>query len=640
MKTLLLFTFLLFFTICISAKESDKYAVSNIPAALLKNANAVVRDFDENIEIVSLDEVNITYKYSITILKKDADRFTAVSESYDKLFDEVDDISGTLYDKSGKKIRALKKIDIIDVAPYGIYLVFSNIRVKHFDFKYSDYPFTVSFEIKRSHKETFRLPDFCPQLYDKHCAVEKASMEISYPADLPVRYKSFHLKEEPIKASAGERKTLTFSVSNIAAEKDIELEPQDAHSLPSAIFACDEFEFGGLHGKMDSWKSFGKFVYDLNANRNDLSEEMQKKVHALTDTCKGSFSKIKLLYEYLQKSTRYIAVEMGIGGWQCVDAQFVSANKYADCKGLSNYMSSMLKETGMNSYGVLIYGGSDDRLKLQRDFTISAFNHYILCVPLDKDTVWMDCTSKADPVGYLPDFTNDRDALLLTPDGGFVVRTPVYALKENRAVRKSDIHINKNDNFNAVIKLYYTGYLNDEEARSVTDRSKDEIENHFNNKFSLGEYKVTGYTIRKDFTDRVPALYEELSLMGAGKVSHSGKRTFIDMSTLPLNVPVMSEAEKRSCPFELNATFSVSDTERIIIDGVYSAEYIPEEIKLNYAFASYSYKIIFDNENQLMIVRSFTQKKGVYPAEMANDYVALTKAINAIRKQVVLLKKE
>ena len=69
-----------------------------------------------------------------------------------------------------------------------------------------------------------------------------------------------------------------------------------------------------------------------------LPEDIKKKVHELTDHLKDPREKINVLYDFLQKNTHYISIQLGIGGWQPFPADYVAAKRYGDCKALSNYM--------------------------------------------------------------------------------------------------------------------------------------------------------------------------------------------------------------------------------------------------------------------------------------------------------------
>src|SRR5574342_1196313 len=105
---------------------------------------------------------------------------------------------------------------------------------------------------------------------------------------------------------------------------------------------------------MNSWQDFGKFIYALKQGRDELPPEIKQKVHELTDGIADTKEKINVLYGYMQKNTRYVSIQLGIGGWQPFDAKYVAKKGYGDCKALSNYMYSILKEAGIKSYYAVI----------------------------------------------------------------------------------------------------------------------------------------------------------------------------------------------------------------------------------------------------------------------------------------------
>ncbi len=630
---------ILFFQGSVYAKGDESLDCSRIPAALLKHADAVVRRSSYDVKIVSLDEVYETETYAITILNKEGYQYARFYQYYDK-FRKINSVGGTLYDKDGKELKRLRKIDVGDAALVSSSNLFDDHRIKYCDFNYSAYPFTIEYEVEVKTNYSFFLPSWDPQK-GHNCAVEKSDFSIEYPASMPLRYKAFHLNAEHTEKKDGSTATMAFSVGNIVAGKQDKLAPSENFPFPTLIFATDTFEFGGLSGKMDTWKSFGKFFYDLNDKRQDLSPEARLAVHKLVDTCTSSFSKISLLYKYMQSGTRYVSIQLGIGGWQCFPADYVAEKGYGDCKALSNYMKALLKEAGISSDMVLVYGGRDNGFKLQNDFPFNSFNHAILCVPLEKDTVWLECTSKDLPAGYLSEFTHNRDVLLLTPEGGQVVKTPTYNYDNNHTTRIVHAHIDNKDQVDAKVTKELMGLPCDMQRHELIDQPKDKVENYLNRQFSLNTYKVNDYKISTSLSGRIPVLSEQISLSGSGKITHAGKRMFIDPDIFPAGVDALEENEKREKPFYVRESFETDDTEIIELEGAYTAEFIPGEISMSYPFGAYNCKIFFENENTIKLVRTYHQVEGTYEATLFTDYTKFIKAAGngTEQKQLVLLKK-
>ena len=636
-QTTLTLLFLLFFINKAAAKGTPQYPYTSIPTELLKNADVVVRNYDVQMKVTSSNTVDITEKLVITVLNRDGYEYCKLDEHYSN-FRKIKDISATLRDKDGYVLREVGKKDFHDISSYDGVSIFNDVRRKVYDFNYAQYPFTVELEMETHINTLFLIPNWHAQ-FDHNCAVEHASLEVVYPNETPVHYKLIHLEQSMAIGDVDGGKKMSIVVSDIKAKKKVTLAPDESFLYPSVILAADSFEYGGTSGKTSSWKDFGKFVYDLNADRDLLPDAARKKIHELTDTCKSDMAKISSLYEYLQKTTRYIAVNIDISGMQCFDATSVYTNSYGDCKGLSNYMHAMLKEINIPSYGVLIYGSDKHKHSLVADFPSSYFNHYILCVPLKNDTVWMDCVSKTEPAGYLSDFTNNRTALMLTPEGGYVVRTPDYTCKENTMTRSIIVHIDDHDNSEIFYTCKNSGYFFDREYRSVRDETNNDIKKHFSEVVSLPTLTINKFEIAHGDSNCIPILEEHVQLSGSGKVTHSGKRMIIDPEIVPLQIFTVNDAAHRETPFELPHSFIISDTINITVGSGYAKEYLPEDESIEKPFGTFFYRTVYDN-NVIKIIRYYKQVEGIYSADIYNDYAAFTRVATSNQKQIVLLKNE
>ncbi len=123
--------------------------------------------------------------------------------------------------------------------------------------------------------------------------------------------------------------------------------PLGLQSLPVLSITPTTFEVEGYKGEMNSWEALGKWQLLLNAGREELPAETQAKVRELVANIPSKEAKIKVLYEYMQSRTRYVGIQLGIGGWQPFPASKVDSKGYGDCKALSNYMKALLNVVGI-----------------------------------------------------------------------------------------------------------------------------------------------------------------------------------------------------------------------------------------------------------------------------------------------------
>src|SRR5262249_11949303 len=103
-----------------------------------------------------------------------------------------------------------------------------------------------------------------------------------------------------------------------------------------------------------NWKEMGTWYWNLEAGRITASADIKQKVAALTTSASTTPEKMKALAQFVQHDIRYVAIEVGIGGWQPHPAADIFVHRYGDCKDKTNLMRSMLHEIGVDSYRVAI----------------------------------------------------------------------------------------------------------------------------------------------------------------------------------------------------------------------------------------------------------------------------------------------
>ncbi len=616
------------------AKEGS-YAASTIPANLLKNAHAVVRFNDAKYTITGPDEYTLVEKIAITVLDEKGVNDADFVRGYGKEL-TIKDISGSLYDKSGSLVKTVKKKEIQDFAGFGNSFV-DDYRIKRHSFNTHNYPYTTEYEVELVNNSTLSLGRWHPLPYH-YCSAEEANITIEYPASFPFRYRTFGLPEKLELAQTPKLNTLSLKLVDVPAitEGD-ELSTDDKDRLPELILAADTFVLFGEAGSMANWKDMGRFFYNLNEKRDVLSPEVKQVVHQLTDTCTSNLSKITVLYQYLQKNTRYVSIQLGIGGWQTFDAAFVCEKKYGDCKALSNFMKSMLKEAGITGYAAIVGAGRNEPKKMDERFPYNVFNHVILCVPQGKDTIWLECTSHDLPVGYLSSFTADRNVLLNTPDGGIVVHTPVYGKETNILARKATLAINDKDVLTGTIFSMERGGFWDQEKSRVIDVESSALSQRLGTKYTFSSYKVTSSNINNFAKCGIPYLTEDVGVEATAEITRSGKNLILSCNMLSLPKLSAVRADTSTEPFQLHSSFVVMDTVIIALNGTYAPNTPMKETSVTHPFGSYQVNFSLVDGKTLMKTSTYSINAGIYTAEQFKSYKKMVAESSSASKNKVML---
>ena len=615
-------------------KDRPEYSIANIPVELLKNSNSVVREDHSTLTFFSTTSAKLTGKEAHTILNKKGDGHTSITLFYDKA-NVIKSVSGALYDKNGTLIRKLKNSEIRDYSAVSSYSIMEDSRVKYAELLYAEYPFTVAFEYEYDIKESFSFPDWTGlNAYSQ--AVQHSSYTVRTPPNFPLRYKQINYEPEMQPATAEDGFVeYHWEVKNYPAILPESYMVHYSQVTPRVIIGLPEFSVGGYTGESTSWKSFGEFFWKLNAGRDQLPEEVEAEIKALTADAKTDREKIKRVYQYLQKTTRYVSIQLGIGGLQPFDAAYVRKHGYGDCKALSNYMYSMLKSLGIYSVYTLVEAGTTAP-DIEHDFPAFQFNHAILCVPNHGDTLWLECTSQTAPFGYLGRFTMDRHVLLITEQGGVVVKTPAYTPEQNMQIRKAIVTISEDGNAISEVSTEYTGYQY-ENVDDALDIGQEEQKKLLYEKISIPSFEVEDFAYSHD-KEAMPTAVESLQLQMRRYATVSGKRLFLQPN-------LMNHASKLEKPqserkFDMEIGFPYTDIDTVIyqIPEGYHLEFIPNVIAYESDFGSY-YAQIAQHEGRIVYVRKRIAYKGRYPAAKYQEFVEYTNKISdADRQKIVLVK--
>ncbi len=616
---------------------AQDFSAANIPAELKEKAHAVVRNHETEFYIKDIGEAVMKIKGTITILDEKGNGHASLIIGYDK-FTKVSNIEARIYDANGKQVKKLKKSDIESFSTSSGQNSIEDNYVKVASLTQTNYPYTIDYSYEYSYKNMMFYPvwEAVPDNAE-FTAVEKASLKVSVPNGLQFRYKEQNMPTKVSMTKEDDRLNYSWIVTHIKA---IEKEPNSPHYsliMPTVYTAPTDFKIDDYTGNINSWNDIGKFYGALNADRDKLPAELTAKLKDLVKNETDAAKKIQKIYEYLQANTRYVSIQLGIGGWQSMKATEVATKGYGDCKALTNFTKAMLKELGIPSYLALVRAG-EDKAEIQADFPSFQFNHVILCVPMPKDTLWLECTSQSNPFGYLGSFTGDRNVVLVTESGGKLIKTPTYKHTDNQLLRNATIEIKDNGEAIADIKTEYTGLQQEIYAEVAHSLSNDDQKKWLYKNLSLPSVEIVSFSLNEK-KERLPVVEEKLNLHLRNIANKSGTRMFITPNILNQYRSIPIANANRKTELDLDGNYLDIDNISFKIPKGYAAEYLPEPIKIETKFGKYVSKVEM-KEGIIIYNREVSMFKGRHAAVTYNEWVDFKKKmVKADKNQVVLVAK-
>lgn len=371
------------------------------------------------------------------------DRFTTVADFEARLINPM----------NGKTIKKLRLKDLTERAIISEESLYQDTRIKYFSLETTLLPIQVEVSYSKNISGNFYFPEWQPHIFPFQ-KVGKVTLEIHYPEELGLRYKTQNLPDPLTGETEAGWKHLKWELG----ERPPLPATSDGENFSKVALAPVKFAMEGYEGNMESWKSLGKWFNLLNQGKDELPPNTKTLVHELIEGASDDYEKIDIIYKYVQTHFRYVSIQLGIGGWMPAQSADVITNKYGDCKALTMLMKAMLKEAGISSDYTLVKAG-EDAAPIDIDFPSNQFNHAILRVPLEDNIIWIECTSNLHPAGFLGKFTANREVLVLTEDGGIIEKTPSYSeIKYHFNSATYNLTMEDNGNVRIQGENYYQGF--------------------------------------------------------------------------------------------------------------------------------------------------------------------------------------
>ncbi|HYG38289.1 MAG TPA: DUF3857 domain-containing protein [Cytophagales bacterium] len=610
MKKYLAIPFLYFPLVFASLAQSRAdLNVNLIPKELITNANAVVRSQEFITEVADIDNVIYKRKTAITILNSNGAEYAPMIVHYDKSI-AVKNLSGNLYDKSGTLVYKIPESKFRDYSNIQGFSLFEDNRVKYFNPAYSTYPFTIEFEYEVKYKNSFYFLDWIPQR-NGDLSVEKSIYTFICDEDYPVRIKEYNFSGEKKESKDKGSNVYKWEISNLKSFKEQRYLPQDEKFLPIVKIAPVKFEYEGIKGSFSTWEEYGKWTYEnLLKGRESLPMTTIIKINGLVRDLKTPKEKAKKIYEYVQSKTRYVSIQKGIGGIQPMTAEEVDRLSYGDCKALSFYTQSLLKAVGIESHYTELFAGPIR--DISPDFPSFQGNHAILCVPFEKDTVWLECTSQTNPFGYLGSFTDNRKVILCTKQGGIVATTRSYSPLESSQIRKAFFLLDAEGNLEGNVTTQFQGIQYDNRDRIVSLSGRDRTEEILK-LYPINNLDIKKYEISQD-KQGIPVMTEELNFYSSNYGAKSSNRIFLYINPVNQFHNFLKDLGARKNPIFIPRGYLDEDLLEYTLPENYKIEHLPKDVNLKNEFGEFSCKTTLEGD-KLIYQRKMLLNEGTFPPE-------------------------
>ena len=622
-----LFVFCLLLSIMPVWAQSE-WSSQLIPASMRTKANAVIRYDSTGVQVHQNKSYRVYRRTVVTVLREEGNTIADLHD-VESQFIHLQSVKGTLLDSTGRKLKTLNSKDIVKQGGFTGSFIDDYTLVFH-SFQATQYPYTVIYETVSDVDFTFYLPQWIP-LNRFDMSVEKSIFSMQNDVAQPVRFYEQRLQGKKTTATIQNRQYTQWVVQDLAALPSMMYFPGFDHWSPRVISTMHRFEIDRMTGSYQTWSLFSSFIYQLNQSRGVLPPDVKKKAHELTEGVSDPLQKAIRLYKYLQSNYRYVSIQEGIGSWQPLNADFVCAKGYGDCKALSNLMVALLKEVGLHSiYALINTNSAYDALP---ENPSSFFNHAVVCIPFAKDSLWLECTSNSLPAGFMSSFTEGQHALLVMPEKGNLVKTPLTAAANNQRQRIFSATINEKGECEGQGQFHYFGnFYEHMDKKASTETKLQKVLEHISTSVSQHD------SFREQSLDsRYPEYHQQLQLRVNDYVRKSSTRLMFNASFFSAWHVLEAEPE-RLAEYRIRQHERLLDSIILKVPPNYHLESGPVSYQQTVGNFTYEYSVSL-HDTELVVRKTWLSRAGNMPATLHRELQQLMHEMQTHQQDMIVLRK-
>jgi hypothetical protein len=357
-----------------------------------------------------------------------------------------------------------------------------------------------------------------------------------------------------------------------------------------------------------TWSDFGRWYAELASGRRTSTPALQAKVKELTNGKTTMLEKIAALASFAQHDIRYVAIEIGIGGYQPHPAEQIFSNRYGDCKDKVTALSTMLTEIGVESFYVIT---STNRGVVDRQFaSMEGFNHAVIAIRLPADAkseslhavmthpqlgriLIFDPTSEMTAFGDIPDYLQQNEGLLVVDRaenrGGDLIEMPVQAPETTQLRRTARLALDASGVLSGTVREVRNGAMAANMRYELAARAESARIKFVESAVAafIAEFKVSNVAF-ENLDDLTKDLVVTFTLAAPSYAKHAGPLVLVRPRVLGHKAGSLIDLKARVNRYETDGPSLQTDDIEITLPATLDVDELPEPRKVSIPSMTYA----------------------------------------------------
>lgn len=627
------------------------HALANLPMPTHDDeADAILLYSEKNVTVLSASKVRISVRRAYRILRPGGRRYGHVHVIFGS-HEKVLGLRGWCIPATGKDYQ-IKDKDAAESSLAGIAgsELISDVKERYIQIPSPDPGSIIGYEYE-TEEQPFVLQD--KWTFQDDVPVRETHYSLELPAGWSYLTKWANYQEINPVTTGNNRCEWTLSdVKRIRDEED--MPPLQSIAGRMVIYFVPPGE--PVATAFTDWKQMGEWQRNLSTTRLDTSANLRQTVTSLVATAATPVAKMQAVAQFVQQNVRYVAIELGIGGFQPHPATEVLSHRYGDCKDKATLTISLLREIGVESYYVIVnaYRGA---VTMSTPPHVGAFNHAIIAVRLPEGVadpslvavlqhpkygrlLLFDPTNEFVPFGQIAGHLQGGYGLLVTPDGGDLVQLPTLPLTMNSIQRTAKLVLDGSGVLTGDVSEIRTGDKAWREREKVQNAAKDfdrikPIDEELAG--SLSDFHIVTASLVNENHNQLPLGFK-YSFEAPHYSRNAGSLILVRPRVFGVKARnIVKTKEPRQYAFEFNGVGVDTDSFDIAIPAGYEVDDLPASITVDYSFASY-HSITEVQGTTIRYHRTYVIKQASVPVDQIETLKHFYQAVANDERSMVVLK--
>jgi len=614
-----------------------------------EKTDAVLLYAEQNVTVLSADKIKTQVREVYKILRPGGRGLGTVAVPFNPLL-KINNLRGWCIPAQGKDYEVKEKeaveTSLLEIEGGELY---SDVKDKLIRIPAADVGNVIGWEYEIEERPLF-LQDIWS--FQKPNPVREAHYSLQLPAGW--EYKAAWLNQPEIKPVDAGNGRWQWSVTDVAAVRhERRMPPMEGVMGQMIVYFLPPG--GGSNRSIATWNEMGQWYSSLTSGRRQPSPDITKYVGTLTGPAGSQLDKMRAIAQFMQRDIRYVAISLGIGGFQPHPAAEVFTHRYGDCKDKATLMSSMLQEIGIESFYVVI---NHERDAVRPEMPVhDGFDHVVLAIRLPDSVtsptlvstmqhaklgrlLFFDPTNETTPFGEIGGYLQGNYGLLVTPDGGELVELPKQPPTMNGVVRTATLSLDSNGTLKGDVSEKHVGdrAAGERERLKAVSKETDKIkpiEELLAE--SLSQFRITKATVENLRQTDQPFGYR-YSFEAQSYAKNAGGLLLIRPRVLDeKSSGILETKEPRKFPVEFEGPSRDSDTFDITVPAGYVVDDIPAAVDADFSFASYHSKTEVKG-NLIHYSRTMEVKELSVPVARSDELKKFYRIIAGDERNTVVLK--